>query len=179
MGGGEVARYLSRHGTQNVAQAVLISSVVPYMLQTPDNPQSVPQAQFDQMTAQMKADRAHFWTSFFKDFYGVGFFSHPVSQEVMDWSAKLAMDASLKATLDCAKAFSSTDFRPNLPAFTVPTLIMHGTADKTVPFETSAQQAAQGIAGSKLIKFEGSPHGLLATDKERVIAELLDFLRTV
>ena len=177
MGGGEVARYLGRYGSQGIAQAVLISSVVPYMLQTPDNPDGVPQAQFDQMTAQMKSDRAHFWTSFFKDFYGVGLLSRPVSQEVLDWSSKLAMDAGLKATLDCANAFATTDFRPDLAAFTMPTLIMHGTADKTVPIETSGQQAARGIPGSELSTFDGSPHGLLATDKQRVIDELISFLK--
>lgn len=177
MGGGEVARYMSRHGGKNVSQAALVASVVPYMLQTPDNPNGVPQATFDQMTEGMKQDRAHFFASFFKDFYGVGLISHPVSDEVLEWSREVSMQASIKSTLDCAKAFATTDFRPDLASFTVPTLIIHGTDDKTVPIDTSARQAAKGIAQAKLIEYDGAPHGLFATHKERLTNDLLAFLR--
>lgn len=122
MDGGEVARYLSRYGTAKVAQTVLISSVVPYMLKTPDNPDGTPQKKFDEMAHQMKEDRAKFFATFFKKFYGIGVLSHPASDEVVDWSHKVAMDACLKATLHCATAFTTTDFRPDLAAFTTPTL---------------------------------------------------------
>ena len=177
MGGGEVARYMSRHGGKGVSKAALISSVVPYLLQTADNPDGVPQSTFDQMTEGMKNDRAHFFDGFFKDFYGVGFFEHPVSDEVLEWSRNVSMMAGLKPTLACAEAFATTDFRPDLAAFRVPTLIIHGTADNTVPIDPSARAAARGIPGSKLIEYDGAPHGLLATHKQRVTDDLLAFLR--
>lgn len=176
MGGGEVARYMSRHGGAKVSKAVLIASVVPYMLQTSDNPNGVPQAIFDSMTLGMREDRAKFWSSFFKDFYGVGMLSQPVSDEVLDWSCALAMQASLKATLDCANSFATTDFRPDLKAFTVPTLIIHGTGDKTVPIDATARPAAAGIAGSSLLEYDGAPHGLLASHKTQVITDVLQFI---
>ena len=177
MGGGEVARYMSRHGGQNVSQAALVSSVVPYMLKTDDNPEGVDQSTFDEMTAGMKKDRAHFFTSFFKDFYGVGLLSHPVSDELIEWSRNTAMMASLKATLDCAAAFATTDFRPDLASFTVPTLIIHGTDDQTVPIDASGRAAAKGIAQSELLEYDGAPHGLFATHQERFTKDLLSFLR--
>ncbi len=177
MGGGEVARYMSRHKGANVSQAALISSVVPYMLKTEDNPNGTDQATFDQMSEAMKQDRAKFFASFFKDFYGVGLISHPVSDELLEASRNTAMQASLKATLGCAKAFATTDFRPDLKAFSVPTLIIHGTEDKTVPIDASGRPAAGGIANSKLIEYDGAPHGLFATHKEQLTADLLQFLR--
>jgi non-heme chloroperoxidase len=176
MGGGEVARYLTRHGASKIKQAVLIASIVPYMLKTADNPQGVAQSVFDGMAKAIAADRAGFWTGFFKDFYGVGVTSHPVSQAVIDWSCDVSMQASLRATLECAKSFSSTDLRPDLKSFTVPTLIIHGTADKTVPIDPSARAARQGIAGSTLIEYDGAPHGLLASHKTRVIEDVMKFL---
>ncbi len=178
MGGGEVVRYLSRFRDHTVTQAVLIGSVVPYMLQTPDNPTGVPQAVFDQMAQGIADDRAKFWSGFFPQFYGTGLLKRTVSQEVIDWSCDLAMQASLKATLDCAEAFSSTDFRPDLKAVTVPTLIIHGTEDATVPIDVSSRQAAAGIAGSVLKEYEGGPHGLLASHKDQIRDDVLSFLRS-
>lgn len=177
MGGGEVARYMSRHGGARVSRAILVASVVPYMLKTSDNPHGVEHAVFDQMTNAMQADRAAFWTDFFKPFYGVGMLSHPVSNEVLHWSATVAMQASLKATLDCAHAFATTDFRGDLASFSVPTLIIHGTADQTVPIDATARQAAARISGSTLIEYEGAPHGLLVTDKIRLAEDVLSFVR--
>ncbi len=176
MGGGEVARYLSRHNGKNVSQAALISSVVPYMLKTADNPNGVDPALFAQMAAGMKQDRAHFFGGFFKDFYGVGLVSHPVSDELLENSRNVAMQASLKATLACAEAFATTDFRPDLAAFSVPTLIVHGTADKTVPIDATGRAAAHGIVNAKLIEYDNAPHGLFATHKEKLTADLLAFL---
>ncbi len=178
MGGGEVARYLSRYSGKDVSQAVLIGSVVPYMLKTSDNPHGVPQEIFDQMTDGMKKDRAHFFAGFFRDFYGVSLGSHPVSDEVLGNSLDIALMASLKSTLDCAGAFATTDFRPDLPSFTVPTLIIHGTADKTVPIDATAREAAKAIPNATLLEYEGEPHGLFATAKERMIGDLLAFLKT-
>ncbi len=177
MGGGEVARYMSRHQGKSVAKAVLVSSIVPFMLKTADNPNGTDQHQFVEMTVNMKKDRAAFFSDFFKTFYGVNLLSHPASQEVLEWSRSVAMSANLKSTLACAEAFSSTDFRPDLSAFNVPTLIVHGTADETVPIDASARAAVMGISNAQLIEYEGAPHGLLVTEKQRFTADLLAFLR--
>jgi len=178
MGGGEVARYMSRHGGKGVSKAALIASVVPYMAQTPDNPDGVPQSVFDEMTAGMKEDRAHFFHGFLKSFYGVGVFTGSVSEAVLDWSFQQTMMAGLRPTLACAKAFSSTDFRPDLPSFKVPTLIIHGTGDQTVPIETSGRAAAAAIPGATLIEYEGAPHGLFASNKQQLTDDLMAFLRS-
>jgi len=119
MGGGEVARYMSRHGGKDVIKAALVSSVVPFMLKTDDNPQGTPKEVFDDMAAGMKEDRAKFFTSFFKDFYGVSMLSHPVSEALIENSCDVAMQAGLKGTLACAAAFATTDFRPDLAHFSV------------------------------------------------------------
>lgn len=175
MGGGEVARFLSRHGKNNVHSVALISSVVPFMLKDDTNPHGVPQEVFDHMLEGLIEDRAHFFTSFFEDFYGVGVLSRPVSDEWLAWTHSMAMQASLKATLDCVNAFATTDFRPDLKSFDLPTLIVHGTLDKTVPIDATTRQAAQAIRGSQLIEYEGAPHGLFATHRAQLIADLIRF----
>ena len=175
MGGGEVARFQTRYPGRT-SKAVLIGAVVPYMLKTSDNPDGVPQATFDEMTAGMKKDREHFFKGFFKDFYGVGAIASPVSEEVLMNSWRQAMMAGLHPTLAAAKAFATTDFRPDLENFTVPTLILHGTKDVTVPIDATARAAAKGITGAQLTEYEGSSHGLLATDKQRLIGDLIAFL---
>jgi pimeloyl-ACP methyl ester carboxylesterase len=177
MGGGEVARYMSRHEGRGVKQAALVASIVPFMLKTKDNPKGTPQAIFDGVGAKIKTDRAHFFAGFFKDFYGRSGKKKSVSNEVLDLSWATAMMAGLKPTLACALAFSQTDFRPELSAFNVPTLIIHGTADKTVPIDASARAAAKAIAQSKLIEYPGAPHGLFATHKDRLTKDLLKFLK--
>lgn len=176
MGGGEVARYLSRHGRAKVAQAVLMASVVPFMRRTADNPEGVDASVFDEMTDGIRRDRAKFFTGFFKDFYGVGLLSSPVSDEVLHDAWRQTMQAGLWPTLACAQAFSSTDFRPDLDSFNgLPTLVIHGTDDKTVPIATAGRAAARAIAGAKLVEIQGGPHGLLATHAERMRAEVLAF----
>jgi pimeloyl-ACP methyl ester carboxylesterase len=177
MGGGEVARYMARHGGRSVVKAALISSVVPKMLKADDNPDGTEQAVFDEMTRGMLQDRAQFFAGFFKDFFGVGMLSHPVSSELIDWARSQAMQASLRATLECAKSFSSTDFRGDLEAFRVPTLIIHGDADKTVPIAAAARAAHAGIPSSVLKEYHGAPHGLFATEKQKLNADLLAFVR--
>jgi len=177
MGGGEVARFLTKQGKNRVTAAVLISSVVPYMLQTDDNPHGVPQSQFDAMTAGMKEDRAHFFKGFFKDFFGDGLLSQPVSAEVEMNAWRQTMMAGLHPTLAAAKAFATTDFRPDLRSFDgVPTLVIHGTADKTVPIAATGRVVAEQVPGAKLIEYDGSAHGLFAIDQERLIDDVCSFL---
>jgi non-heme chloroperoxidase len=177
MGGGEVARYMARHAGKGVVKAALISSVVPFMLKTHDNPQGTEQAVFDQMAHDISDDRAKFFTGFFKDFFGVGLLSHPVSDELLQWARALSMQAGLNATLACAKSFATTDFRPDLAAFKVPTLIVHGIDDKTVPIDAAGRAAAKGIAQSRLIEYGDAPHGLFATHKTKLSKDLLAFVR--
>ncbi|WP_174273860.1 alpha/beta fold hydrolase [Sphingomonas bacterium] len=179
MGGGEVARYMSRHGGKGIAKAGLVSSVVAYLLKDDTNPDGVDASVFDdQMKAPIAKDRAHFMKSFAEMFYGVGFISSPVSQEVLDHFWAMAMHAGLPGTLACIDSFGKTDFRPDLASFDIPTLIIHGTGDKTVPIAPSARAAAQ-LLGSRaqLIEYAGAPHGLNVTEKDRLTQDLLAFAR--
>ncbi|SFR83173.1 alpha/beta fold hydrolase [Sphingomonas jatrophae] len=178
MGGGEVARYMSRHGGKGVHSAALIASVAGYLLKTDDNPDGVDASVFEDMKANILKDRPHFFANFFQSFYGVGWISSPVSQEALDWSLMMTMQAGLKGTLDCVDAFGKTDFRPDLSALTVPTLVIHGTSDNTVPIDASARTVAKLVPQAELIEYSGSPHGLLLTDRDRVIEDLLRFLGT-
>jgi len=175
MGGGEVARYMSRHGGKSVSKAVLIASILPFRLQTSDNPTGTEQAVFDGIEAALREDRGKFFAEFFHGFFGVGKVGHLVSDELREWARNVAMQASLKATIQCMKAFSSTDFRGDLASFKVPTLIIHGTEDKTVPIDASARLAASEIAQSTLIEYEGAAHGLFATQKDRLSLDLIRF----
>ena len=178
MGGGEVARYMSRHGGKGVVSAALVSSVVPYMLKSPTNPDGTDQSVFDDIAKGIKTDRAHFFRhTFFPQFFGVGWVSHPVSDDVLAMTTATALAAGLKPTLACAESFSHTDFRPDLPSFKVPTLIIHGTADKTVPIDAAGRAAAKGIVGSKLVEYDGEPHGLNATASDRFTGDLLKFFK--
>jgi non-heme chloroperoxidase len=177
MGGGEVARFLTKQGKNRVSKAVLASSVVPYLVQTDDNPDGVPQDQLDDMTEQMKTDRAAFMQSFFKTFFGVGFVTSPVSDAVLMNAWRQAMMASLRSTLAAAKAFATTDFRPDLRSFDgVPTLVIHGTGDKTVPIDATGRVVARAIPNARLIEYDGSPHGIFETDKDRFCEDLIAFL---
>jgi len=178
MGGGEVVKYFSRHGGKGVSKAVLVSSIAPFLLQTSDNPEGVPQEQFDEITKNIKLDRAKFLGGFAKDFYGVGFLSNPVSEELLTSNLITAMQATLNATLKCAASFSSTDLRADMASINVPTLIIHGDADKTVPIKPTGEQAAQMIAGATFKVYEGEPHGLFITAKERLNKDLIAFLQS-
>jgi len=156
---------------------VLVSSIVPYLLKTPDNPEGVPQTVFDQMTTAMKDDRAHFFAGFFKTFFGEGLLTKPVSDEVLEWARDTAMEAGLNPTLAAAKAFATTDFRPELTSFTMPTLVIHGTADKVVPIEITGRVAERLIPSATLLEYGGAPHGVFATHKEQLTHDLLNFLQ--
>ncbi|MDP9573291.1 UNVERIFIED_ORG: non-heme chloroperoxidase [Agrobacterium larrymoorei] len=176
MGGGEIARYLSRHGASKVSKAVLVASVAGYLLKDESNPDGVDASVFEGMKKDIRKDRFDFLQSFAKTFYGVGLVTSPVSQGVLDWSFVLGVMASPKATIDCVDAFAKTDFRPDFAAFTIPTLVIHGTGDKTVPIDPTGRAAANGIAGAKLIEYDGEPHGLFATVPDRLNQDLIEFL---
>ena len=176
MGGGEVARYLSRYGTERVAKAVLVSSVTPFLSQTADNPDGVPQHVFEGMLKDMTADRAAFLQAFNKTFFNDGLLTHPVSQGQLDYAFQIAIMAQPLATVECAKAFAETDFRPDMAAFTVPTLIVHGDADQIVPIEASGARTAQTIPSAQVEVVSGAPHGLYLTHAEAFNETLLGFL---
>jgi pimeloyl-ACP methyl ester carboxylesterase len=178
MGGGEVARYMSRHGGRGIRAAGLIASVVPYMLQGPTNPDGAPLEMVeDQMKAPIRQDRHAFFNQFAKYFYGVGYITSPVSDGVLQNFERMAAQGSIKAILDCIDAFMKTDFRPDLPSFTVPTLVVHGTSDQTVNIDVSARAAARGIPQATLIEYDGEPHGLNVTAKDRLTKDMLEFLQ--
>lgn len=177
MGGGEIARYLSTHGRARIAQAVLLASVVPFLLKTPDNPDGVDIALFDGIKQKIRADRFGFLRGFAPGFYGNGPLHHAVSDGVLDWTFAMAITGSPMATLDCVDAWAFTDFRPDLPAFTVPTLVIHGGADTTVPAEIAGRKAAAGIEGATYLEYEDAPHGLFFTHAEQVNKDLLHFLK--
>lgn len=176
MGGGEVARYLSRHGTERVGKAALIGSIVPYLLKTDDHPDGVPQSVFDEIADGIRDDRAAFFQTFFRTFYGVGLISQPVSNGVIENSWRQAMMSGLHPTLAAARAFATTDLRPDLASFTVPTLIIHGTGDDIVPIDITSRAAARAIPGARLIEYDGAPHGLPATHGKELVRDLLVFL---
>ncbi|WP_295042914.1 alpha/beta hydrolase [uncultured Paracoccus sp.] len=174
MGGGEVARYMSRHGGR-VSQVVFVSSVVPGMLKSDSNPDGITPDLLDQMQAGLRQDRPAFLTDFFKDFYGQSLVSG-VSQPVLDWSRDMAMMASPRATLECVTAFGTTDFTGDVPHLKVPTLIVHGTGDKTVPIAATARRLANMLPEATLIEYGNAPHGLTATHADRLTDDLLAFL---
>ena len=176
MGGGEIAKYFSLHGGARVTKVVLISAVVPYMLKTEDNPDGIEQEVFDGMAKQMMDDRPGFLENFNNDFYGVSTFSHPVSDAFLQQCINAAMTASPIATLECAKSFSSTDFRDDVLKINVPTLIIHGDADQIVPIAPTGNRSANLIPGAKYVIYEGEPHGLWFTSKERLNQDLIDFI---
>ena len=177
MGGGEIAKYFSLFDGARVSKVVLISAVVPYMLQTADNPDGVPQKVFDQMAKAITADRPTFLEGFNKDFYSVGSANNPVTDAYLNNSLNKAMTSSPIATLACAKSFSSTDFRKDVPKINVPTLIIHGDDDKTVPIKATGEQTAKMISGSIYKVYDGAPHGLWFTHKEKLNRDLIDFIQ--
>jgi non-heme chloroperoxidase len=177
MGGGEVSRYLGRHGTTRVAKAVLIAAVPPLMLKTPANPAGLPLQVFDQIRTGVLADRSQLFKDFSAAFYGANRPGAKVSQGLRDSFWLQAMRAGLKNVFDCIKAFSETDFTEDLKKFDVPTLIVHGDDDQIVPIGTSAMLSSTMVKGSTLKVYAGAPHGLCSTHKDQVNADLLAFFQ--
>jgi len=176
-GGGEVARYIGRHGAKRVAKAVLIGSVTPLMLKTAANPGGLPIEAFDKIRAGVFADRAQFFRELTVPFYSVNSLKARVSQGLRDSFWLQGMQAGFKAVIDCIKAFSETDFTEDLGKFDMPTLIMHGDDDQIVPIAASSMLSSRIVKGSTLKVYPGLPHGMCSTHKDRINAELLAFLK--
>jgi non-heme chloroperoxidase len=176
-GGGEVARYIGRHGTKRVAKAVLISAVPPLMLKTPANPGGLPIEAFDKLRAATHADRSQFLKDLSAPFYGANRTGAKVSQGLRDSFWLQGMLCGFNAFYDCIKAFSETDFTEDLKKFDVPTLILHGDDDQIVPFADAALLSAKLVKGAILKIIPGAPHGMPSTLKDQINAELLAFLQ--
>lgn len=176
MGGGEVARYIGNYGSSRISKAVLVAAVTPFMLKTNDNLQGVDQEVFDGMKAGIKKDRAGFMKDFGRGFVNYDENKDRISTAQVDFNWNIACHASPKATLDCIDAFAATDFREDCKSFDIPTLIVHGNADKIVPIEVSAERAKDLIPNAEFKVVENAPHGLMMTHKEELNKVLLDFL---
>ena len=176
-GGGEVARYIGRHGTKRVSKAVLLGAVPPIMLKTAANPGGLPMEVFDGIRAGVRADRSQFFKDLTVPFYGANRPGAKVSQGLKDSFWLMGMQGSLKAELDCIKQFSETDFTEDLKKIDIPTLIVHGDDDQIVPIADSAMLAAKLVKGSTLKVYAGAPHGLASTHQEQFNADLLAFVK--
>ena len=177
-GGGEVARYIGRHGTARVARAVLIAAVPPLLLKTRDNPEGIPMEIFDGMRAALFNDRAQFYKDFAPQFFGANRPGAKVSEGVLEQFWRLSMQAGLLNAYESIQAFSETDFTEDLKKFDVPTLVLHGEDDQIVPVKDSARKSARLIKGAKDVYYPGAPHGITITNQDQVNAELLSFLES-
>lgn len=177
-GGGEVARYIGRHGTRRVAKAVLIAAVPPIMVQSPANPEGLPIEVFDGLRRDIVKDRSQFYQNLAPMFYGANRAGAQVSKGTLDQFWLWSMQAGLKNAYESIKAFSETDFTEDLKKFDVPALVLHGEDDQIVPVHDSARKSARLIPGAKEIYYPGAPHGLTATHQDQVNADLLAFLRS-
>ena len=177
MGGGEVARYLGKHGSERVSKAVFMSAIPPFLLKTPDNPEGVDASVFDGIRKAIIADRPAFLTDFFSNFYNVDELKGKrISDEVVRLSWNIASCASPKGTLDCVSAWL-TDFREELKNINVPVLIIHGDADRILPLAATGKRVPSFIKRSRLVVIQGAPHGMNWTHAEEINSELLTFLR--
>jgi non-heme chloroperoxidase len=176
-GGGEVARYIGRHGTRRVGKAVLIGAVPPVMLKSATNPGGTPLEVFDGIRASVLADRSQFFKDLSAPFYGANRPGSKVSQGLRDSFWRQGMQAGFKAIYDCVKAFSETDMTEDLKKFDVPTLVIHGDDDQIVPIDDAGRRTVEFVRGARLEVYAGAPHGLCSTLKDRVNADLLSFAR--
>jgi non-heme chloroperoxidase len=176
-GGGEVTRYLGRHGSKRVAKAVLVGAVPPQMVQSPTNPNGLPMSVFDGIRAGVQANRSQFFRDLAVPFYGYNRAGAKPSQALIDTFMAQGMQCGLKNAYDCIKQFSETDFTADLKKIDVPTLIVHGSDDQIVPIDASAKAAAKLVRNAKLVIYEGAPHGLPATHKDKLNADLLAFIK--
>ena len=179
MGGGEIARYMSRHRGRGVSAVAFVSSVAPGLPKSAANPDGITEKDIGPIKAGIAEDRAEFLRGFFKMFYGVGTFRKPVSQGVLDWTWGMAMQASPIATLACVDAFGLTDFTSDVDAISCPALILHGTADQNVPHKATGLRLSKLLPQARYAEYDGAPHGVLATNADDVNRDLLAFLREV
>jgi non-heme chloroperoxidase len=177
-GGGEVARYIGRHGTKRVAKAVLIGAIPPLMLKTEANPGGLPIEVFDKLRAGVQADRSQFWKDLSLPFYGYNRPGAKISEGVRESFWLQGMMAGFPASYFCIKAFSETDTTEDLKKFDVPTLILHGDDDQIVPIGAAALMSSKIVKDAKLVVYKGAPHGMCTTLKDRVNDELLAFIKT-
>ncbi|GAB4091559.1 alpha/beta fold hydrolase [Flaviaesturariibacter terrae] len=175
MGGGEVVRYLRRYSSERVSRIVLVSSVLPCLGRNETNPEGVPENVFAEMLEGIREDRIAFLDDFGKKFFGVGLIKRPVSTPLLEYYRMLASHAPQRSTQQCVLSFAHTDFREDLPSIKVPTLIIHGDADKIVPIEASSERTARAIANSEYVVYEDAPHGLFYTHKDRLNEDLIRF----
>ena len=176
MGGGEVVRYLANYGTQRVKKIALISTVLPFLQKTADNPDGVDQKVFEEIMQQIRNDRVGFLDEFGKVFFGVNMVSHPVSKPLLEYYRMLGSFAAARSTLQCVVAFSQTDFREDVRTIKIPTLIIHGNDDKIVPIEASSNRTAAMIPGSHYLVYEGAPHGLFYEYRQKLNGDLVNFI---
>jgi non-heme chloroperoxidase len=176
-GGGEVTRYIGRHGTKQLSKLVLIGAVPPLMLRTAANPEGLPRTAFDEMRAAMQNDRPQFYRELSAPFYGANRPGSTVSDGLREQLWLIAMQAGFKAAFDCITAFSETDFTEDLKKVDIPTLIIHGQDDQIVPFVASAQKSSKLVKNAISKVYPGAPHGLFATHRERLHSDLMTFAR--
>jgi len=176
-GGGEVARYIGRHGSKRVAKAVLVSAVAPQMVKSATNPGGLPITVFDGIRAGVLADRSQFYKDLSLPFYGYNRPGAKPSQGARDTFWAQGMQCGLKASYDCIKQFSETDFTADLKKMDMPTLVIHGSDDQIVPIDAAGKASAKIVKNAKLIVYEGAPHGIPTTHKDRLNADLLAFLK--
>jgi non-heme chloroperoxidase len=176
-GGGEVTRYIGRHGTKRIARVVLISAIPPLVMKTPANPQGVPLEAFVSFRSALMNDRSQFYRDLAAQFYGANRPGATVSQGILDQFWSWSMQSGLKNSYDCLKAIAETDFTDDLKRFDVPTLILHAGDDQVVPVH-HAERSAKLLRNAKVKLYPDAPHGLTATHQEQVNADLLAFLRT-
>jgi non-heme chloroperoxidase len=176
-GGGEITRYMGRHGTRRIARALLVGAVPPLMLQTKDNPGGLPMSAFDAIRAGVAHDRAQFYAELSVPFYGANRSSAKVSQGLRDQFWLMSMQVGIKAALDCIRAFSETDLTDDLKKINVPTLVIHGDDDQIVPIGASALRSSKLVEGAMLKVYPGAPHGIPSTHKDELNADLLAFVR--
>lgn len=177
MGGGEVARYLSKYNSEGrVTKAILVSTVLPFLLKTDNNPEGLPQEMFGQIEKEIYADRPKFLANFAKDFYSVSLLNKTVSDDFLNANQIITLQSNGNATVKAMRSWSTTDFREDIKKINVPTLIIHGTDDKTVPIEVSSDRTAEMLPQAKYIKYDGAPHGLFYTEKEKLNNDIFWFV---
>src|SRR5213080_1029804 len=176
-GGGEVTRYIGRHGTSRVAKAVLVGAIPPLMLKTDANPGGTPIEAFDEIRAGVAGDRSQFYQDLSAPFYGANRPGSTVSQGLRDWFWQMCMQVGVKGAYDCVKAFSETDTTEDLKSFDVPTLIIHGDDDQIVPIGAAALQSSKLVKGATLKVYPGFPHGMPTTQADTINADLLAFIK--